>query len=418
MKALHLLNLAVFFRTQIFMLPVLLLFYQLHGLSVTDFFFFQGLFSLTALLFEIPAGYISDKYPRKIVLIFAHTLYLTRLILFLYVPSYIGILLGELVFGISKAFITGTSDSYIYDVLSQKGKSHQMLKNYGSFNFCISLGASIATLTGAWIYQQQGFLFILSLEIFLNTLSISLLFLLPNIPATKMITSSFYNKYKIVFKTVSDTLKNRRLNVFIIFSSLLTGITTVFVWSFQPLMKLFEFPILFFGVIYFINHLIRAIASSTSSLLLKKMPLSLFAILSYSLYLISFIVIDITLFKPEFIIGFIILTLMCFAIGSQLVFSIGNTVRLHRLASQTLRATVSSTNIMISRLFSAILLISLKFFPNKSILTPDTFQIMFFVLGTFFAVLGAFLLKKMFQKQISFKKVTKKIHIFFIDFFS
>ena len=68
---LHRLNLACFLRSQLYLAPVLLLFYQQNGLSIADFVLFQGLFQLTGILFEIPCGYIADVISKKKVLILA-----------------------------------------------------------------------------------------------------------------------------------------------------------------------------------------------------------------------------------------------------------------------------------------------------------------------------------------------------------
>lgn len=62
-------NVAAFLRSQLFLLPVLLFFYQENGLTVGDFYLIQGLIVFFAFLFEIPAGYLGDIFPRKYILI-------------------------------------------------------------------------------------------------------------------------------------------------------------------------------------------------------------------------------------------------------------------------------------------------------------------------------------------------------------
>lgn len=56
---------ACFLRSQLYLAPVLLLFYQQNGLTIADFVLFQGIFQLTGILFEIPCGYIADVIPKK-----------------------------------------------------------------------------------------------------------------------------------------------------------------------------------------------------------------------------------------------------------------------------------------------------------------------------------------------------------------
>ena len=72
---LKLLNWSVFFQTQIFMLPIMLLFYQSNGLTKGDFFLFQGIFSIAALCFEVSSMFIflpqaANIHPTALKILF------------------------------------------------------------------------------------------------------------------------------------------------------------------------------------------------------------------------------------------------------------------------------------------------------------------------------------------------------------
>ena len=96
-------NVAAFLRSQLFLLPVLLFFYQENGLSVGDFYLIQGLIVFFAFLFEIPAGYLGDIFPRKYILITAYSLFLARLFLWIFFRGFEIILIGEFFYACSKA---------------------------------------------------------------------------------------------------------------------------------------------------------------------------------------------------------------------------------------------------------------------------------------------------------------------------
>ena len=93
-------NIALFLRAALLMQPVMLLFYQENGLSVKELFFFQGIFYLTSLIFEIPAGYLSDTISRKRVLIISFIIFLSINVLWLFCHGYYAILTGEILFAI------------------------------------------------------------------------------------------------------------------------------------------------------------------------------------------------------------------------------------------------------------------------------------------------------------------------------
>ena len=50
--------------------PVLLLFYLSNGLTVGDYFLFQGIMTLLTLFLEIPIGYITDRTSIKTIFSF------------------------------------------------------------------------------------------------------------------------------------------------------------------------------------------------------------------------------------------------------------------------------------------------------------------------------------------------------------
>ena len=46
-------------------MPIIVLFFQSHGLSLTEIMLLQSAYSLSLALFEIPSGYIADSFGRK-----------------------------------------------------------------------------------------------------------------------------------------------------------------------------------------------------------------------------------------------------------------------------------------------------------------------------------------------------------------
>ncbi len=376
-NALKIFNWSTFFQTQIFMLPVLLLFYQQNGLSIGDYFLFQGIFSITALLFEVPAGYIGDIFPRKNILILSYGLFLLRLVLWFFFAQY-GywiILAGEILYSASKSFYAGVADGYVYDYLKAGGKTSEMLKQYGRLNCFMSTGTAISSLLGAYFYQylsawslssfgrDYGFLILLLIEMIYNTIAIGLLFFLPNVPSAKKKIRSMSEKYIDLFRITKEALSNPDIKYYMFYSGLLAGTTMVFVWSFQPLMKVALIPVGLFGVIYFINHLVRALASYFLNDTMKHFRLPAFGQLTFVLFVISFLIaIELAhLNTPPLWVSMTLLTFICVAIGFQLTFTLASVSRLHMLIGSDIRSTVASVNNMIGRFVAGLFLILFKF---------------------------------------------------------
>lgn len=372
------------------MLPVLLLFYQENGLTPGDYFLFQGIFSITALLFEIPSGYLGDIFPRRNMLIFSFSMFLLRLILWsLLVAGCFGlknhaywiILAGEVLYSLSKASYAGVADGYIYDYLKSQNKTDRMLQRYGKMNFCMSVGTAIASFLGPIFYQKYGFGTLIVIEIILNVSAISLLFLLPKVPPARKRTKGLKAKYKELFAISKNAIKNQKIKYYMFYSGMLAGTTMVFVWSFQPLMKTAGIPVVLFGVIYAINHGCRALAGMLLPKTIGFLSLKTLGKVTFLLFIFSFLSCAAVVRFQSPVLCFALLTFICVVIGFQLSFTMGNISRLHTYVGSEERSTVASVNNMISRSIAGILLILFKF-----LLDDISLENSFFVYLTIFLI--------------------------------
>ncbi len=358
---LKLLNWSVFFQTQIFMLPIMLLFYQSNGLTKGDYFLFQGIFSIAALCFEVPAGYIADWISRKKVLILSYGLFLLRLVLWYFLGGYWVVLIGELLYAASKALFSGIADGYIYDLLKSKGQTTRMLKRYGRMNFFMSAGTAIASLLGAKLYQEYGVMTLIVIEIIFNSIALGMLFLLPDVPSERTESLTTREKYHDLFKIAKSALTNEKIKYYIGYSAMAVAASMIFVWSFQPLMQIAGIPIALFGVVYFINHAFRALASYMLDKTMKVFTLKKLGITIYGLFIIAFGLAISMLHIKTVWINMAIMTFICFVIASQLTFTLASISRIHTFVSSSIRSTVLSLNTMVSRLLTGFVLIMFKF---------------------------------------------------------
>ena len=366
---LKLLNWSVFFQTQIFMLPIMLLFYQSNGLTKGDYFLFQGIFSIAALCFEVPAGYIADWISRKKVLILSYGLFLTRLVLWFFLASdccfglnaYWIILIGELLYAASKAFFSGIADGYIYDLLKSKGQTTRMLKRYGRMNFFMSAGTAIASLFGAMLYEEYGVMTLIVIEIVFNTIAIGMLLFLPDVPSERTETLTVNEKYHDLFKIAKSALTNEKIKYYISYSAMAVAASMIFVWSFQPLMQIASIPVALFGVVYFINHDFRALAGYLLEKTMSVISLKKLGIVIYGLFIIAFFAVMSMFHIKSTWINMGIMTYICFVIAAQWTFTLASISRIHSVVSSNIRSTVSSLNTMVSRLLTGFVLILFKF---------------------------------------------------------
>lgn len=406
-KSLTILNMSVFLQTQFFLLPVLFLFYQHCGLSIGDFFLFQGIFSLFSLIFEIPLGYLGDIISKKSVLILSYSFFIVRVILWLFFSryGYWVILSGEILYAAQKASFSGAADSYIYEYLKYYNIPQKMSKCYGKMNFFMSAGTAFSSLPAAFLYHKvaewtlqkynydYGFVFLLAIELILNSVALYLLTLLPKVPQIKHRKTTAGEFYKKFFRIIVWTIKKKNIRYHSLYSGLILAMTSVFVWSFQPIMKLLLLPVHLYGVVYFINHLFRALASLNLGRIRSFIPLSKMYVLSFILFVLSFVLTFVVLSIKSCPVFAILLyfTFISLTIAMQLVYHLSNTSRLHTLVLSGIRTTVSSVNMAIGRLFSAFFLVLIKF-----LLRDNSIYNVFIICFVIF-VIAAFILNKVYS---------------------
>lgn len=439
---LSLYNIAAFLRSQIYLLPVLLFFYQENGLTVGDFYLIQGLIVFFAFLFEIPAGYLGDKFPRKYILITAYILFLCRLSLWIFFRGFEIILIGEFLYSCSKACFDSVSSSFIFDILKKNKEEQKMVKAYSNFNASMYLGTGVAALIGAGLYEKFGSQVLLIGEFIIYSIAVVLLSCLPNahIPASvKMATL----KERLInfWIAVRYIIKSKTYRYLVLFSGFMVGVSHFFFWSFQPLMKnsginpkvsltnladdmgwnarifgeeIWNYIVALdwldyikvMGVVIFVNNVIRSTFSYYAAQIARRFSLYKLGIMSFFMEIfgcsLSFALMRLGKIPPSYCLAFIIF--LCVCIGIQLMFTIAHISRLHRLINPRIRSLSSSVNMMIGRLLTSLVLMAPKFLlkhegENMGIEVIDIFWIYMLV----FIPIGVWLIYNIYKYNVKDK---------------
>lgn len=386
-------NFAFFLRAMLLLQPIMLLFYQWNGLTVKDFFFFQGVFYLSSIILEIPVGYISDIISKKKLIIVSFIIYLGISILWLFSHGYYIVLAGEVCFALSKVIMDNTMSGYLSDYLNSNNQSNLMTQYYGKLNFYLSMGTTVAALIGTWLYKYYGIKVILITEILVLALAIFLMNKLPNFEHISV--KDFTKHLKQYYVNVKTVFFNPKLKYYILYSGLLTSFSILFAMSFQPLMQNALCPIALFGIITCANHFVRAISGIFAGKLkfnIKKLILPL-----YILYILGFAFIFIVLHCKNVAIVALLLFLICIIIGVQLIFTIMHVSRLHKFVSADKRGCGMAVNNIISRTLSAFCLLSSKIFIDKAGLS-----LFFTVMLIIFLISSSLTVLKLFKQKEEF----------------
>ena len=125
-----------FFQFALFHGPIIILFYQHHGLTLSNIYLLQTLHYFAKLAFEIPAGVFADNYKRKYSLFWGALLVSASYIGIFYSQMFILFALFEIIAGIGRSLISGADSALIYDTLKRKN-SLSLYHHVESINFAI-----------------------------------------------------------------------------------------------------------------------------------------------------------------------------------------------------------------------------------------------------------------------------------------
>ncbi len=158
----------------VFFAPIALLVRTRSGVSIEQFFILQAVLSLAVLVFEIPAGKLTDiiGYKRTIILAQITLLAARVLLLIAYLAeSYIVFLIEAFIEGISMCFSSGTESAYLYNVLDEGEYAVGCAKiaNFGTVGFIIS---TIAYSGMYWLCGIKGLLILTIVTCMVGTVAV------------------------------------------------------------------------------------------------------------------------------------------------------------------------------------------------------------------------------------------------------
>ena len=132
--------------------------------------------------------------------------------------------------------------------------------------------------------------------------------------------------------------------------------TTVFVSTFQPLMKLSLVPVVLFGAVYFLNHLIRGISSKLTQKFVSYFGLENLITAGLSCVIFGFLFMLWAFDVKTPYLTLVALFYISLVIGLQLINQISNVNEIHNAISPNVRATGISIYNMLCRGFGGITL--------------------------------------------------------------
>ena len=229
-------------------MPIIVLFFQEHGLSLTEVMLLQAIYSLSVALFEIPSGYIADIFGRKQTIVFSTIFSFIGFMVFSFYGGFYAFALAQVLIGIGGSLMSGSDSAIIYDTLLETKSKTSYTKiegrNYAIGNFSEAAAGILGGFLAVGslylpIYVQTSILFF--------SIPIALTLVEPTIHEENKLDRSFRAIMEVVKFSLVD---NTRLRWLIIYSSAMGVATLSMAWFAQPFFKEVGVPLAYFGILW------------------------------------------------------------------------------------------------------------------------------------------------------------------------
>lgn len=140
-----------------------------------------AIWTIAALLFELPTGLIADKYPRKYILICGELVNAGAFLVWLFMPTFLGYAVGFILWGAAYALKSGAYQALIYDELAASNQTKDYTKMMSRIKAAEFSGMLLAFIT-AYAMSMRGvdYTLLLCASIATGLLSAILLLFVPN----------------------------------------------------------------------------------------------------------------------------------------------------------------------------------------------------------------------------------------------
>ena len=241
-------------------MPIIWLFYAENGLSISDLFIIQGIYSIVIAIIEIPSGYLADIMGRKKAIVLGTFFGLIGMMVYSLSYGFNGFLIAALCLGVGQSFISGSDTALMYDSLVKLKRENEFVKLEGRIVSAGNIAEASAFVIGGLLAEvslRTPFYFqvVIALIGFLTAL-----FLVePNTKEQQEDKNVWSNIWSIIQFSL---ITNKQLRHYLLFSAIIGAATLSMAWFSQPLfVSLGIESAFYFGVIGAVLNLIVAVVS-------------------------------------------------------------------------------------------------------------------------------------------------------------
>lgn len=167
---------------------------------------------LSSAAFELPTGFISDKYGRVKTLIFGSFSFLIGAIFYAIGSNYWFLVAGAIVQGLGRAFYSGNNDALLYDYLASDNKIDKFEEYNGKIGSMSQLACAISAIL-SFLIAFFPMSFLLWVSVVSQLICLILGFKLDDVKITSREAENIFIHIKQALKNFASNLKLRLISI-------------------------------------------------------------------------------------------------------------------------------------------------------------------------------------------------------------
>lgn len=236
-----------FFWIFAIILPVLYPYYASLGMDMHEFFQLQAMFGFSVALFEVPTGYFSDYFGRKVSLSVGGFLSGISYLVLTQATGFYGLLLHEFLLGVALSFVSGTDVAILFDSLPPKSTRNDSSRLLGFHQMAAALGESSAAVLCTLLLLSFSYKAIIGLQAIISWIPFFIALSIPEPPTPRKEHLEF-KKVKILWRQLLHEQQELRLLILHFVVWMLA--TFIAIWTIQKYWQEHHIPLAWFGILW------------------------------------------------------------------------------------------------------------------------------------------------------------------------
>jgi MFS family permease len=241
-------------------MPIVVLFYQDNGLSMSQIFLLKSIYSVAMVVTELPSGYLADVWGCRRTLLFGAVMGTIGIIIYSISSDFASFAVAEVILGVGFSFVSGADSAMLYDSLKAEKRENEYIKFEGRITSAGNFAEALAGVAGgllATISLRTPYYF----QIFVAAIAIPAAFFLKE---PKHVQERIHLKMKEILAIVRLTYQQPVMRSAILISSFTGAATLTYAWFVQPYFEKAGVPVAVFGILWTLLNLSTGVFSMYS----------------------------------------------------------------------------------------------------------------------------------------------------------